>query len=1286
MAFTIYTISDPVVIGSAMTSMAMFFGQESLVGSIVKTGLLISLLFILGQTVVQKGLRLDVILIQLIVVWVVFLPKTTVNIEQFDNSAPPRVVDNVPYAIALPATLAGSFALMMTNRIEQVMVNVNGDYLSVSGDVHPFSPARVLMSFAACPLEPLGCLSQNLVETMRLAVRYCSGPSLSKAEFANQRYVLKALSETLTETGSTVIYDDGNPYVTGGGGGRAASCSEAASYLRNYEDSVGNGSSNEVTETIKNLANKAEIKQNKAVIRDDGTIDYDTAMGMINKLTDSSSRIDTRSVFNIMTYSMADSLKYVGHTPIDQPISIMRDSGLFNWAKSEASQSMMVSTTAPKFMDVLFFIFIASTPIVMFMLAANPQSGVKVAVSYIVFGLWTQSWIPMMAIITSWYQRDILSIPAPIPPLGEPLSPAYMAMMMRQTMTSTIAAGNMIQNAPYLMFAILTGSMFAMSSMISKAVPSGSGGGATGEASGAGGSSGGGKGSPLVGGAGSAGSPILAQRAAIAGSENAMRGGMTGDSVGVLGDASANLSGLGSIDFGGGVASSANYSSETSAAARKKIEQSQSQALNDTSSLIASGGKYLDGAKVASYLSSKGHTVTWDSGTGTLSSDGQSVNLRTGHMNSAARNAALSGNIQAGLNTKDSLPGKVLGAIGGVSASVGLQASTGVTHGSTQTAALDELQSLRKETSTSAGIRDAASTGENASTGSSGKSGAQWSEIGQKATQLGNTLTQLASSTKALDEADKLSKTAAMDASAKTGAKVEGSDFVNKWGQTQLSKNGSDSRHQADALGKIQNALGGSLNGEALQGFLGSFANNYKQLEQAFGSGMSRDQMAGAAAWKSLSSMNSSANSPSEKLSALSAMAKLATAANIADVSAGVTAAAAAVERVASVERGLAGMQANMTPVIAKTEGAVATGLNPARQNEITASASERIAGSRAAAGGIYGQTVSQTGAVEARGKESVGESHQGNVAFERHVADGSPLINKLDTATGRQQFAPSNDGASYAISDKSQPSEYGVKPGAGSVGTVSSAVSGATGKAINAAGSVAESVTGSASAGADVAKNLGKDIVGSSIQGPGTPSSNGDLLTGGKKASPDSHTISPTASAINSGTVNMLGAAGALSTSLTSGINAGSSVIQTISKEIAGPSSLSAGAQPSSGQAAPVSSVPKSDSGGVSPAASAISGGTVNMLSAAGSLAASASNGISAGSAVVQNVSRESGSTSLPTLGTPPSIGQASPSGGPGMAPGQDVPAKPEKGSPSGTPSGQTPGGNAKRTIAPPK
>ena len=80
MALTIYTISDPVLAGSALTSMAMFFGQDSWVATLIKTGLMISLLLILAQTVVQKGLRLDIILVQLIVVWTMFIPKTTVQI------------------------------------------------------------------------------------------------------------------------------------------------------------------------------------------------------------------------------------------------------------------------------------------------------------------------------------------------------------------------------------------------------------------------------------------------------------------------------------------------------------------------------------------------------------------------------------------------------------------------------------------------------------------------------------------------------------------------------------------------------------------------------------------------------------------------------------------------------------------------------------------------------------------------------------------------------------------------------------------------------------------------------------------------------------------------------------------------------------------------------------------------------------------------------------------------------------------------------------------------------
>ena len=105
MAFTIYTVSDPATVGAALQSMAMFFGQDGWVGSAIKTGLMLSLLFILAQGVTRNGLRLDVMLVQLLVVWAMFMPKTTVTVEQFDNAAPPRVVDDVPYAIALQLLL-----------------------------------------------------------------------------------------------------------------------------------------------------------------------------------------------------------------------------------------------------------------------------------------------------------------------------------------------------------------------------------------------------------------------------------------------------------------------------------------------------------------------------------------------------------------------------------------------------------------------------------------------------------------------------------------------------------------------------------------------------------------------------------------------------------------------------------------------------------------------------------------------------------------------------------------------------------------------------------------------------------------------------------------------------------------------------------------------------------------------------------------------------------------------------------------------------------------------------
>lgn len=472
--YTIYTVGDPSTISDALTAMSLFFGQESWVASLLQAGLMISLLLILAKGATRDGLRLDIIFIQMLAIWAAFIPKTTVVVEQFSNEAPAVTVSKVPYAIAIPASLAGAFAYYMTDKIETSVSSVD-NYFSVTSGENPFTPAKMLLSFAACPQDPLMCIDQNLAETMRNAARYCSGGDLANVRFERVGNVLEAFANTMTETGQTIVYTSEHPYRSGGGAGEAKSCSDAKDYLLGISNSIKENNFGPFEPAVLGRLNYASINRYKAndrAIETGANVNVDDSLSLINRVADNIGKIDYVALTNVMTYSIAQSLKQNAANPIDQQVFINRDRSLFEWAQNEANDAMLVSASAPEFMDILFFIFIASTPLVMFVVASNPMSGIKVAGSYILFGIWTQSWIPMMAIVMAWYQNEIQKF---LPPVGNIMTVEYMANLMRHVVTSTIAAGNMIKNAPYMTFAILAGSMFALSNMISRAMPSSEG-------------------------------------------------------------------------------------------------------------------------------------------------------------------------------------------------------------------------------------------------------------------------------------------------------------------------------------------------------------------------------------------------------------------------------------------------------------------------------------------------------------------------------------------------------------------------------------------------------------------------------------------------------------------------------------------------------------------------------------------------------------------------------------------------------------------------------------------
>lgn len=968
MAFTIYTVSDPATIGTALTSMAMFFGQDDWIGSAIKTGLIFSLLFIVGKGVTQNGLRLDHMLLQLIVIWAMFLPKTTVTIEQFDNAAPPRVVDDVPLAIAVPSSLAGSFALYMTNKIEAVMVNVDGDYIKTSGDEHPFNPARMLMSITACANDPLSCVDQNTVESMRLASRFCAGPDLANTEFKSVKSVFEEFAKTLTAEAQTIIYDKDDAFIPGGAGsGRVVSCASAADFFREIAAQTKDGTS-PVIGTISSLLNKSQVQRYGSIARaNDGTEkSVDEMVASINRTRDVNSKIDTIALANVATFAIADSLKYSASSPIDEAINVRRDTALFDWAKNDAGNAMLVSATAPKFMDVLFFIFIASTPIVMFMVAANPEGGLKIAGSYVLFGMWTQSWVPMMAIVMSWYQQELRNLASP--PGGAQVTAESMGFYMRHVYTTTIASANMLQQAPYIMSALMAGSMLGLAGIVSKATSTGKGLSSTAVGgSSAGSGSGAGGGDPLMPGPKGA-IPGAGLRSALAGGGAALAYGSAASSATMVGDADSANPGLATLSGATVQQSQASAANEKSAATRAQVTQQQTRAMEAMTSMIQQAGASLGGQRVAEMMRAANFNATFDATNNRINTDVGSIELNGSRTNSntGAFTAGGAANWAVGGGT-----GKLFAAATGLSAN--LQAAYAEKHqeqGSTGVTAKDA-----KTTQLSGGTGSGVSTtnGAGARSGVSGSSGSNWSKLASDAESVKNSVSEVAAATKAFDEADKKTQQATTSASANVGMELKGGAVATNYG-AQAVMNGTATANDGRAVSNLSNVVAPALSGSQAAQFQARTAELMKENQRlGRNDGLGRDQAAAAAGWQALSEMANSPNASSaDRIGAQLGMAYMGKAAGMGDMTAPLLATKQGMEQMAGIDAKLKAMENTVKPATDAAVAAASSDLSPEALKARQDGHRDYLKQQKQTAGSLNGSANAGLSKVQAEGAEAL--------------------------------------------------------------------------------------------------------------------------------------------------------------------------------------------------------------------------------------------------------------------------------------------------------------------------
>lgn len=859
MNFTIYTVGDPETMTAALRAVAMFFGVDDWVASIVKLGFILALLLILGGAVVQKGLRLDMILIQLLIFYVAFMPKATLVVEHFTHDHPTHVVDNVPYGIAVPAAISSAFSLYLTNTAETVFSTVRNNYRSIispADNLGPVGPAQILMNTTMCGLNPLNCVSNNFAMTVSNAVQYCRGNSAQMQAWAaipTSANAVQAFIDGLNHSsGLTVGYNNESPFnPTDTNSGVPLECGPElvtfinSSFVGPFETGEWGPLAGQALNRI--MAGVPVRFASSAGQNYDDATKADLilqASGYLHPKDMDSSGLFMQGYMNFFTVAALASATR-GRTPIGEARRMQHYDSLLFLAEKVSRDADISSTMAVPMMDLLFFVFLATAPMVMFVALVNPSNGLKVLGGYFLFGMWTQSWIPMYAIANFWMQTEVMRLDLS----ADYLSAEGMVQWLLAVLRAVTAAGHLMTLAPMVTFVLLSGSMYAMARVFQ---------GVSAEIGGAGGAGGGGRGSDdkqtsshadARGAAYGMPEPQLQANLATAAAQQGA-GSLTGVTTAPSSE-SIRMAAPGSFSLG------ANASSALKAAVSANYELAEANAQTLAQSVRTAAGTEA-GTTVTRNASSGESTVSkLEAGSGVgITAQSNEQDSRSGGYNQTTEAGVRAGaevGTPGAMNAVSPLTGKLgFDATDREQASYRTETSKTEALSDQESARLTELENYNKEFNLglSADQMRRAVTSDTWS-----QDMQQQLQATQKATQAWQRSQELMNGTAgSLDQV------------------MGGADFVARSGQM-LRNDGMAGANQAqlreEMTARVHGAFAATGNPEAAAEFQRQYDANYQRLN-ASNPRMAAPEKAAAAAWRALGGMSADGN-----LGATVALAKL---------------------------------------------------------------------------------------------------------------------------------------------------------------------------------------------------------------------------------------------------------------------------------------------------------------------------------------------------------------------------------------------------------------------------
>lgn len=484
------------------------------VGVLIKIALIVGLLFQAGRMMHTQQAEIRHVVVALLMYIALFVPSTSIILYNVYNGDTYKV-DHVPIGIAY----AGGFVSTMSYDLMNTFSQVDNFYtgagnplsLSQSGFVGPLKNLLGIQRFPTVMKDA----NPNLWYTMVSFAQHCNAGykgfsvqnDVDNTESTDSVYKLMTTSGAYNADSNTYIFNSTYPWNGSGTGGEVVSCSIAATYLsaslQNYFGNVTTGSPSNQAGDI--FSSNNDFNAALAKVENDHNYNYSsggdisstvesnignlfpacTGGGNGSQMTCTAADVGLEFMENTLeacaakmgvygaTTSKAETDMVIGALPA---FCTTMSGALAHQETTFAGMASSFLAFVGPMMTVLQFLFFALAPIVAVLFAFMGPGGPSYIAKYLMFGAWTQSFLPVAAIINNLAQYDAVNqmqhmLQSLMPSAGSTTEPFNLAQFDSISTVFSYASRNLatadmlLAFTPLLTAFVFTGSYFALTQL-----------------------------------------------------------------------------------------------------------------------------------------------------------------------------------------------------------------------------------------------------------------------------------------------------------------------------------------------------------------------------------------------------------------------------------------------------------------------------------------------------------------------------------------------------------------------------------------------------------------------------------------------------------------------------------------------------------------------------------------------------------------------------------------------------------------------------------------------------